>query len=129
MADFVQYARELAETSTPLAANASVLGAVFDQGDSSVSRQAGMSRFRAFASSDQAGTLYILQSRDNVTWFYTTSAAVTAGSDVATIGALSAVHPATVLESLISLRYVRGAYVNGGTLQTRFEFDSFVLAI
>ncbi|MDQ1426626.1 MAG: hypothetical protein QOK39_102 [Acidimicrobiaceae bacterium] len=93
-----------AETATPLLAGATVNG---------LSRNgSGFSRFRAFAASDQAGTLNIQQSRDGATWYTTTTTGVAGGS----VG--------TVLESIIALTFMRCQYVNGATNQGTFELDS-----
>ena len=96
------------ETSTPLAGGAAVNGATRTAGSFSL--------FRAFASSDQSGTLSIQQSRNGTTWYETpTSVAVTGGAT------------GTVLESLIAMPYVRARYVNGASAQTTFEFDSALM--
>lgn len=69
--------------------------------------------FRAFASSDVAGTLSVQQSEDGSTWHTTVSQPVAAG---ATAG--------TVLESLITLPNVRASYLNGAGAQASFVFWS-----
>lgn len=98
------------EVSTVLA------GAATRNGDTLSSY--GFSRFRAFASSDVAGTLNIQQSADGgTTWYTTTTAAVAAGS---TAG--------TVLESIIAQPHVRAQYVNGASVQTAFAFSTALLA-
>lgn len=97
------------EDDTPLGANATRNGAT---------RAAnGYSRFRAFATADVAGTLSVQQSADGVVW-HTTVAPV----------AVPANTP-TVLESIVSLPYVRAVYVNGATIQTSFDFASALVAI
>lgn len=78
----------------------------------------GSARFRAFASSDQAGTLAIQQSRDGVSWYTTVSQPVAAGP---TAG--------TVLESIVALAFARAVYTNGATNQGAFELDSVLLAV
>ncbi len=96
----------LLESQKALAANATFNGATLDCG-------AGVTRFRGFASSDQAGTLNMQQSPDGVTWFTTQTEPVAAGY---TVG--------TVVESITAMRYVRVQYVNGATLQTEFTLAS-----
>lgn len=90
------------ESTTPLAASGTFNGAAVDVGG-------GATRFRAFASSDQAGTINMQQSPDGVTWYTTESQPLTAGS---TVG--------TVVESITCLRYVRAQVVNGTVAQTAF---------
>ncbi len=94
-----------AEDSSLLLASATRNGATYATGD--------YARFRAFASSDQAGTLNIQQSRTGSTWYTTVTTAVAAGS---TTG--------TVLESIITMPFIRAQYVNGATNQGAFEFDT-----
>jgi hypothetical protein len=74
------------------------------------------SRFRAFASADQAGTLNIQQSSDGSTWYTTDTIPVAANSP-------------TVLETIVAMPYARVQYVNGGVVQTAFELDSMLVAI
>ena len=90
------------ESTTPLAANATFNGASVDVGG-------GATRFRGFASSDQAGTINMQQSPDGLAWYTTESQPLTAGSTVA-----------TVVESITCLRYCRVQVVNGATAQTAF---------
>lgn len=105
------------ESTTLLAANATINGATHDTGSNAGTAAKGYSRFRAFANSAQAGTLNIQQSPDGATWYITLPTAVNAASP-------------TVVESIISLRYVRAQYVNGAVAQTgTFEFDSCLVAI
>ena len=106
-----------ANATARTAENSAVLAAAGTRNGATQSAS-GFGRFRAFASSDQAGTLNIQQSRDGVTWYTTTSVAVAAG---ATAG--------TVLESLLALPLVRAQYVNGATPQTAFEFDTVLIGI
>lgn len=100
-----------AETSTLLAGNATVNGAA--------RAAANFARFRAFAASDVAGTLNIQQARTAAgPWFTTTTAPVAAGFG-----------SGTVLESIVTLPFVRAQYVNGAAAQASFEFDSSLVAI
>src|ERR1039457_4612683 len=93
------------ETTTPLAAAASFTGASHDTSAWSYVR------FRVLAASDKAGTVYVEQSDDQVNWFQTSEEApVITDFTEASI----------VVESLITMRYVRAAYVNGATAQTDF---------
>ena len=78
----------------------------------------GSSHFRAFAAADQAGTLAIQQSPDQVHWFTTTSQTVAAGFA-----------NGTVIESLNVLRYMRAVFTNGASAQSSFEFDTSVVSI
>lgn len=74
---------------------------------------------RISAESDQAGTLWIEASRDNVNWRRIKSApteAVTGGGQFAEI-----IHRA-------SWRYLRAGFTNGPTLQTRFNLGSVLMA-
>lgn len=98
-----------AESTTPLLAAGTVNGGTY--------ATAGYAHFRAFASSDVAGTVAIQQSRDGLTWYTTTSQAVAADS---TSG--------TVIESIVTLPFARARYVNGAANQAAFELDSALLA-
>lgn len=106
-----------AETSTLLAANATINGATHDTfaGGSGPSPY---SRFRAFGASDKASAsngLTISQSDDGTTWFITTSLSVPAGF----------LTPGPPLESLITKRYVRASYTNGAVgTQVSFNFST-----
>ncbi|MBP2656015.1 MAG: hypothetical protein H6Q73_3584 [Firmicutes bacterium] len=97
------------DTSTALAASATYTGTSRDTGSTGL-----YSKFRARAYSDQAGTLYIDQSKDASTWYSTTSASVTAAS-------------AKLIEETIVARYVRVRYVNSTTAQTTFELVSVLV--
>lgn len=101
-----------AETSTPLAGNATFNGGTVDIASSAQ----GASRLRAFAYSDVAGTLNIQQSRDGTTWRTTLSQAVGAAAG-------------TVVESIISRRYIRVSYTNGAGAQATFELDTCLVSI
>lgn len=105
------------ETSTPLLANVTFNGATQDNGSNGSAPGSGYSKFRAMAYADQAGTIAIQQSRDGITWRTTVGpTAVVAGAG-------------TVIESLITRRYTRVQYVNGGTNQGVFELDTEQVAI
>lgn len=101
-----------AETSTPLGGAATFNGAMIDIASSAQ----GASRLRAFAYSDVAGTLNIQQSRDGTTWRTTLTQAVGAASG-------------TVVESVVSRRYVRAQYVNGAGAQATFELDTCLVSV
>lgn len=114
-----QWTRYFAETSTVLAANAAATGATHDtsqDANASDTIFGNWSRFRAFASSDQAGTLTVQQSADKTNWYQVGTASTTANNGA-------------VLESLVCLRYVRAVFTNGATLQTKFEFDTALISI
>lgn len=78
--------------------------------DLSVSRSS-LDRFRAFAVSDQAGTLSVQQSVDGTTWHELGTQAVSANTPVQ-------------IEVKIVLPLVRVRYVNGATPQTSFLLAS-----
>jgi hypothetical protein len=101
-----------AENTTLLAGNATFNGATIDVAGS----VQGASRLRAFAYSDVAGTLNIQQSRDGSTWRTTISQAVGATSG-------------TVVESIISRRYIRASYTNGAGAQGTFELDTCLVSV
>lgn len=105
-----QLVSRLHESSAPLLAAATFNGATRD------TNPAPYSRFRAFAAADVGGTLSVQQSTDGVTWYTTLSVPLGAGSP-------------TILESLVTLRYIRMQVVNGAANQTTFEADSTLLAI
>jgi hypothetical protein len=94
------------ESVTPLAANGVFNGAAVDCG-------AAATRFRGWASSDQAGTINMQESSDGVTWYTTTSQPLAAGTGTG-----------TVVELITTLRYQRVQVVNGTTLQTTFKCAS-----
>lgn len=112
--------RQYADSTSLLTANATFSGTGRDTGNTSSAPGAGYSRFRAFAHASLAtasGTLNIQQSRDDSTWFVTFSQPVVGGT-------------AAVIESLVTLRYVRVQYINGTTAQTgSFELDSALVSI
>jgi hypothetical protein len=99
---------DVAETIVPLAANATFNGNVY--------AASGFGTFRAFAASDQAGTLNIQQSRDGLTWYTTNTTAVPGG-----------ITNGTVLQSVIAMPFVRVQLVNGPTAETAVELDSSLL--
>ncbi len=74
-----------------------------------------LNMFRVRAYADQAGTLFVDQSRDGVsgTWRSTESITVAAGET-------------KFLEAKVVARYVRVRYVNGATAQGAFELISFI---
>jgi hypothetical protein len=98
------------DSTTALAVNASFTGTTRDLG-TDTSLYPAYAIARAYA--DQAGTLYIEQSRDGTTW----RAAV--GDSVA----LAAEETRTLTVRLLA-RYWRVKYVNGATAQTAFELIS-----
>ena len=116
--------RAAVESTTPLAANAKYVGETYDTavaaGTSGTPgiEQLGVSRFRVFAAADVAGTLAVEQSRDGQVWFQTTSFAIAADFT-----------KGSVLESMVVLRYVRMTVLNGGSNQTKAEFDSALVAV
>jgi hypothetical protein len=65
----------------------------------------------ALVYADQAGTLYLEQSRDGSTWRITNSVAVSAGT-------------VNTLSTSVHARYQRVRYVNGATAQGSFELLS-----
>lgn len=79
----------------------------------------GPAYFRAFASSDQAGTLNIEQSPDGVNWFVTDTASIVAGF----------LSKSVYIESKVVLRYVRAQLVNSTVAQTEVEFDTALVSI
>ena len=76
---------------------------------------ASFSKFRGMAYADQAGTLYVEQSADNVTWTVAATVALTAGSVVK-------------FDENVICRYVRVRYLNGATLQGTFRLYSTLVA-
>lgn len=93
-------------STTPLAAAATFTGTTLDLGGNHA-----INRHRALCYADQAGTLYIEESRDGTTWRATLTQAVTAGGVVE-------------VDSIVVARYQRVRYVNGATLQGAFELQS-----
>ncbi|HID56453.1 TPA: hypothetical protein EYP37_07975 [Candidatus Poribacteria bacterium] len=91
------------DSTTSLAAGASFTGSTRDAQY--------YTQFRAKAYADQAGTLYIQQSRDGSTWRTTHSIAVGAGETQ------------QIVADLVD-RYCRVHYVNGATDQAAFELTS-----
>lgn len=104
------------ESVTAQAAAATVTGAARDVGVAAAAAHR-YAAFNAFAFADQAGTLRIEISTDNVTWRR-------ASADVA-VAANAPVH----LSVPITARFYRAVYVNGATLQTQFMLNtSFTVA-
>jgi len=91
------------DTTTALGASASYTGSTRDAQY--------FTQFRVKAYADQAGTLYVQQSRDGSTWRTTHSQAVGAGETQ------------QIVAELVD-RYCRVHYVNGGTAQGAFELTS-----
>jgi hypothetical protein len=94
------------ESVTPLAASATKTGAVVDMDASDYSR------FRTAATADEAGTLYIDESVDNVTWVNGVQSIALAADETKT------------LELQGTAKYVRCRYVKGATPQTTFTLIS-----
>jgi hypothetical protein len=101
------------ESTTPLGAAGTATGGVYASD--------GYRRLRASAASDQNGTLYVDQSPDNTNWYNTLSQAVTGDS--------STPPKATVLESMVSMAFIRVRYVNGATPQANFLLASAQIAV
>jgi hypothetical protein len=101
------------EDSTPLVGGATRNGAWHDTNGLAVAR------FRAVAASDVAGNLRIEQSDDTLTAFITQP----------NVGVLADFTQATVLESIIAMRYVRAVVTNGAGPQTSFKLDTALVAI
>lgn len=103
------------ESVTPLAANAS---APLTTRDTAAALTAGVSAahrysaFNAFAFADQAGTMKIECSQDNVTWRPMTASVVVAANTP------------VILSVPVMARYHRVVYANGATLQTAFMLNS-----
>lgn len=93
-------------STTALTSGNSFVGNTMDLGSNH-----SINRHRALAYADQAGTLYLEQSRDNVNWRTMQTATVNAGNVVE-------------VEDLVISRYVRARYVNGATTNTVFELQS-----
>lgn len=113
-----QLVQQFNETSANINAGATFNGAAHDTGKNDTAPGAGYSRFRVSAFLDQAGTINVQQSRDGVTWRATlTPQSVPANSD-------------TVVESIVTMRYVRATLTNnGGVATTVVALDSCLLAI
>lgn len=96
-------------TTTALTGGSSFTGVTLNLGANPL-----ISLHRAVVFADQAGTLYLEQSRDGSTWRTTTTQAITAST-------------ATIVEEKIVCQYVRVRYVNGATGQGTFELNSSLL--
>lgn len=113
------------ETTTPLASGASVNGSTRDvtaqaAGSALNSNSFYVAEFRAEATSDVAGTLYIEVSRDGTTWRRIKSMPM-AQADATSVFYAELIHkPKT--------RYVRAAFVNGGSAQTHFALQTMQMA-
>lgn len=97
------------DSVTPLAASAAFTGTVRDCGVSGGAVQ----RFTATAFADQAGTLYIDMSNDNVTWRQAKKTPVVAGDSAE-------------LSAVAVTRYFRARFVNGAAAQAAFMLNSSV---
>lgn len=113
------------DSSTALAAAATFTGTARDAtvtatATAFANASAYAQEIRLAAESDQAGTLWLEVSRDNIAWRRVKSvatAAVTGGAQYAEI-----IHRP-------SWRYWRAGYTNGATLQTRFTLGSMAMAV
>ena len=106
-------------TTANLALNAVFISPVYD----SILK----GRFSGFVSANQAGTLYIQETDDEVTWYTTSKIAVP-------IAASEPISSITYYEALpfnveTSARKVRLVYVNGGVAQTRFQLSAYLRPI
>ncbi len=108
-----QLVSRFAENNALLGGAATIHGATHDTG------AIPYARFRALAASDVAGNLSIEQSNDGITWFQTLPA----------VGILADFTQATVLESIIDLRYIRATVVNGAAPQGSFAFNTALVSI
>lgn len=95
-------------------------GSTWDTGIALNSEAPGWFRFRAAVYSDQVGTINIQQARD---------AGGTPGTWRTSISQASTASQLTIVESLVSRRYVRVSFTNGATAQTIFEVDTSLIAI
>lgn len=95
-----------ADSSTALGAGATFTGTTRDNG-----LQAYLKEFVANVITDQAGTLKIQKSTDNTNWFDAAVVAVTAGTPV-------------TLQTVVTTRYSRVVYVNGGVAQGSMNLTS-----
>ncbi|MGB7650871.1 MAG: hypothetical protein WBL62_06735 [Gallionella sp.] len=98
------------DTVTPLIAAGTYTGTVRDLGISSTQNR---KTFYASAFADQAGTLFIDMSNDNIAWRQAKKIACLAGDSVE-------------LSALICTRYYRVRWVNGATAQAAFMLNSGV---
>lgn len=77
---------------------------------------ASYSKFRVLINVDQPGTLNLQQSPDTTTWFTTFPSAVIASTPL-------------IVETLITLRYLRAQFVNGPNANTTFTLRGLLVAI
>lgn len=103
------------ESVTPQAASATVTGTSRDTGTAAGTAQR-YGFFKAFAFADQAGTMRIEVSTDNVTWRR------------ATVDTAVAANTPLILSVPIMARYHRVVYINGATLQTAFMLNTAMTA-
>lgn len=112
-----QLVQQFLESTANINAGITFNGASHDTGNNAGAAGAGYSRFRAFAFLDQASTINMQQSRDNATWRTTLSQSAAANSGY-------------VVESIVTLRFVRATLTNtGGGATTVVEFDTELVAI
>ena len=102
------------DTTTALGAGATFTGTGRDLQISGSSPYPHFGEIRAWATADQAGTLYIDESPDNSTWINGVKSVALAANDVKGI------------EHKPAYRYVRVRYVNGATAQGSFRLWSRV---
>lgn len=86
-----------------------------DLGDLSAAG-ASFSKWRVLVSTDEPGTISLQQSPDTTTWYTTFPSSVIANTPL-------------IIESLITLRYLRVQYVNGPSANTVFVLRSLLVAI
>lgn len=99
------------ETATPLGISATQTGASRGVG-AAVGEYHPLSSFNAFAFADQAGTLRVEVSSDNVTWRRATA-------DVAV-----AANTAAYLSVPVAAAFHRAVFVNGGVAQAQFQLNT-----
>lgn len=103
-------------TSTAtIAASGSLISPTFDF--------SGAKYITGFVSTDQPGTLYIQESDDGYTWFNTGSVAVIALTNTTISATVYA--SATSYSQQLTSRYVRVAYLNGATANTKFTVNVY----
>ena len=95
------------DTVTPLGGSATFTGTTRDLGVASGGNFK-TPYFNAFTFADQAGTMRIEMSPDNVTWYK------------ATIDNVVTANTPIFMSALVLCRYYRVVFINGATLQTKF---------
>jgi hypothetical protein len=103
------------QSTTALASNGFYISPTIDCGSAN--------RISGYISTDQAGTFYIQQSDDQNTWYNASTISITASTSV-TINSV-AYYSSTTFNFTTTVRYVRIAYVNGSTAQTRFSISGY----